>query len=261
MATILESPDSAAPELFALSLDKSSGLPYYRQIVDYVRDLVQKGRVKPGQPFWSEGVIAQKLGVSKMTVRQAFQNLRAEGLLLIEKGKRPVVGTGRILKNFQELRGFTEEMRRSDLVPSTRLLEIELLAPDPEIAEILGLDKGKKAYRIKRLRFANKERIAIETTFLPAHFFPNLEKEDMENQSLYSILENTYKIKLGWSEETLEAVPARAEEARLLRVKQGSPLFSMRRTVHSVDGTPVEYGHSLFRGDRYRATVVSWRNK
>ena len=242
-----------------LSLERGSYVPYYRQIRDQVEGMIKTGKLKPGQVIFSEGACATKLGVSKMTVRQAFQALRSDGLLLIEKGKRPMVSAGRIQKDFQKLRGFTAEMTRRGLKPSSKVLQFERTAPDAATADLLHLWRNDEIYRIRRLRYADKALVGVETIVLPARMFPDLAKQDLESQSLYSLMETRYAIAVEWSEEELEAIPAEKEEAKLLQIPTGFPLFSMRRTVYAKDGLPVECGRSLFRGDRYTATVISRR--
>ena len=147
--------DFVAIESLGLAIDSNSFVPYYMQIVDHVREMVKKNKLKQGQTFCSEGEIAQALGISKMPVRQAFQKLRSEGLLVIAKGKRPVVGSGRVPWNFQQLRGFSEEMRRRGLNPSARLLSMSLEDPDLEVAQALKLTPGERVYRARRLRFVD----------------------------------------------------------------------------------------------------------
>ena len=242
-----------------LSLERGSYVPYYRQIRDQVEALIKAGKLKPGQVIFSEGACATKLGVSKMTVRQAFQSLRSEGLLIIEKGKRPMISTGRIQKDFQKLRGFTAEMTRRGLKPSSRVLQFEKAAPDAATANLLRLWRNDEVYRVRRLRYADKEIVGLETILLPARMFPDLAKTDLENQSLYALMETRYAIAVEWSEEELEAIPAEKDDAKVLQVPPGFPLFSMRRIVFAKDDIPVEYGHSLFRGDRYTASVISHR--
>jgi GntR family transcriptional regulator len=242
-----------------LSLERGSYVPYYRQIRDQVEAMIKAGKLKPGQVIFSEGACATKLGVSKMTVRQAFQALRSEGLLIIEKGKRPMISTGRIQKDFQKLRGFTAEMTRRGLKPSSKVLQFERAAPDAATANLLRLWRNDEVYRVRRLRYADKEIVGLETILLPARMFPNLAKTDLENQSLYALMETRYAIAVEWSEEELEAIPAEKDEAKLLQIPPGFPLFSMRRIVFAKDDIPVEYGHSLFRGDRYTASVISHR--
>ena len=242
-----------------LSLERGSYVPYYRQIRDQVDAMIKAGKLKPGQVIFSEGACATKLGVSKMTVRQAFQALRSEGLLIIEKGKRPMISTGRIQKDFQKLRGFTAEMTRRGLKPSSKVLQFEKAAPDAATANLLRLWRNDEIYRVRRLRFADKEIVGLETILLPARMFPDLAKPDLENQSLYALMETRYAIAVEWSEEELEAIPAEKDDAKVLQVPAGFPLFSMRRIVFAKDDIPVEYGHSLFRGDRYTASVISRR--
>jgi GntR family transcriptional regulator len=246
-------------EIPELRLERGSYVPYYRQIRDQVDALIRAGKLRPGQTICSEGACAEKLGVSKMTVRQAFQALRAEGLLIIEKGKRPIVSKGRIQKDFHKLRGFTEEMTRRGLKPSSKVLQIEQVVPDAATANLLRLWRHEEVYRVQRLRYANKEIVGLENILLPARFFPDLDKQDLENQSLYALMKTRYEISVEWSEEELEAVPAQKDEAKLLQVPPGFPLFSMRRIVYAKDDVPIEYTHSLFRGDRYSASVISHR--
>jgi GntR family transcriptional regulator len=259
MSNLIAASVSDVINLPELSLDRSSYVPYYRQIQDQVEAMIKTGRLRPGQTLCSEGACALQLGISKMTVRQAFQALRAEGLLIIEKGKRPIVSTGRLQKDFHRLRGFTEEMSRRGLKPSSKLLQIEKVAPDAATANLLNLLHQEEVYRIRRLRFANKDVVGLETAILPARLCPDLEKQDLENQSLYALMTNKYSVGVEWSEEELEAVPAQKEEAKLLQVNVGFPLFSMRRIAYGKDDAPVEFTHSLFRGDRYSAKVTSRR--
>ena len=131
--------------------------------------------------------------------------------------------------------------------------------PDPGTASALRLAEGEKVYELRRLRSADDEVVGLETVRVPARLFPDLDKQDLENQSLYFTLENVYSVKLDWSEEEFEAIAAQKEDARLLQVRTGFPLFCMRRTVYSADQKPVEHGLSVFRSDRYVAVGKSRR--
>jgi len=242
-----------------IHLDRNSFVPYYRQVADQIRTLIQEEKLATGADFCSEGELARQLGISKMTVRQAFQSLRQEGFLLVKKGKRPIIGAGRVRKNVQELRGFSEEMSRRGLRPSSKLLSIRSTTPDAETLLALRLTETDRVYQIQRLRYANNQLVGLETSHLPVSLFLSLEKHNLEKTSLYSVLENSYGVKLQWSEEQLEAVPANKEEATLLAVAPEAPLFFVRRTVYTAEDLPVEYCRSRFRGDRYTATVMSHR--
>jgi GntR family transcriptional regulator len=259
MPNSVEAVDSISAEELSLKLDSSSFVPYYEQLVDQVRSLIKAKRLKEGQTFCSEGHIARALGISKMPVRQAFQKLRSEGLLVIAKGKRPVIGSGRVPWNFQQLRGFSEEMRRRGLVPSAHMLSMEIVEPEIDVAQALKLTPGERVYRVRRLRSVDGEPVAMVTSNLPARIFAGIDKCDLEKQSLYQVFEQVYKRKLKWAEEVIGAMNAGEEEARSLEAQPGSPLLVIKETTYDIQDVPIEYSVSFLRGDRYTASVISVR--
>jgi GntR family transcriptional regulator len=244
-----------------LNLDSSSFVPYYQQIVDQVRTLIKKNKLKAGETFCSEGEMAQALAISKMPVRQAFQKLRSEGLLIIAKGKRPVIGSGRVPWNFQQLRGFSEEMKRRGLVPSARMLSLDIEEPELEVAQALKLTPGERIYKLKRLRFVNGEPVALVTSYLPARIFAGIDRHDLEKQSLYQVFEQVYRRKLHWAEEAIGAMNAGDEEAKILGASLGSPLLLIKETAYDDQDVAIEFSVSMLRGDRYTATVISVRRR
>jgi GntR family transcriptional regulator, N-acetylglucosamine utilization regulator len=247
------------PAELKLVLDSSSFVPYYEQIVEQVRALVKRNQLREGETFCSEGELSRFLRISKMPVRQAFQKLRSEGLLTIEKGKRPVIGSGRMPWDFQQLRGFSEEMRRRGLVPSAKTLDLQLQEVSPEVALALHLASGEKIYRLQRLRYVNGGPVAVVTSHLPARIFHGFEQHNLDNRSLYSLFESVYNRKLQWAEEVFGAVIADETTAAILETQPGSPLLIVRETTYDIQRMPIEYSVSLLRGDRYTATVVSVR--
>lgn len=253
------SPRRTPPLEFHLEAD--SFTPYYQQIVDQFRALVKSGAVREGDVFHSEGEIAALLGISKMPVRQAFLKLRSEGLLVIERGKRPVIGSEQVPWNFQQLRGFSEEMKRRGLVPSTKVLNLSHVAAEGDVAKALRLKVTATVYCLERLYYVNGEPVAMVTSHLPTALFPNLQDQDLENASLYYIFENVYGRQLNWAEEEIGAVTASSENAAILKTDPGKALLFVRETTYDTRRVPIEFSQSLLRADRYKATVISVRKR
>ena len=130
-----------------LHIETDSYVPYYQQVVDQVRAHIKSGALREGEVFNSEGEVAAALGISKMPVRQAFQKLRAEGLLTVTKGRRPVIGSSQVPWNFQQLRGFSEEMRRRGLVPSATVRGLKRVAPQ-DVEKFLGLFSEARSRKV-----------------------------------------------------------------------------------------------------------------
>ena len=244
-----------------LQIDRSSFVPYYQQIVEQIRALVKTSVLSEGEVFQSEGEIARTLGISKMPVRQAFLKLRSEGLLVIEKGRRPVVGSSRVPWNFQELRGFSEEMRRRGLEPSARVLSLKRITADAEVSQALHLHADEAVFSLLRLRYVDDEPVALVTSFLPVALFPDLDQRNLEGVSLYRLFETVYRRKLNWAEEEIGATTATEDQARMLGTALGSALLFVRETTYDLKRTAIEHSHSYLRADRYKATVVSVRKR
>jgi GntR family transcriptional regulator len=242
-----------------ITLDSTSYVPYYEQIVAQIRNAIRIGRLHAGSSFYSEGEIARSLGISKMPVRQAFQKLRDEGLLVIQQGKKPIIGSERVPWDFQRLRGFSEEMLRKGLTPSARVLSLDELRPEAAVAAALSLKPEEKVYRLKRLRYIDRQPVAVVTSYLPAHIFPGIALLDLANQSLYDIIERLYNRPLQRADEVIGAMNAGPEEAGILQTSPGSALLIITETTYDVQQVPVEYSVSLLRGDRYTAFVTAVR--
>lgn len=247
----------AAP--VSLSLDSNSFTPFYQQLTDQIRDLVRSGRLREGDEFLSEGEVARQLGISKMPVRQAFATLRADGLLVIKRGKRPVVGSEKVSWDFRQLRGFSEEMTRRGLKPSSKLLKLERLAAEGEVAEALKLKPSDEVYRLQRLYFVSDEPVAVVTSYLPAALFPDLEQQWVDGQSLYYLFEKVYKRRLKWAEEEVSATVASRDDAAIMKTTRGVPLLAIRETTYDTRQIPIEFSFSRLRADRYTATLKSVR--
>jgi GntR family transcriptional regulator len=245
----------------AIKLDRTSYVPYYEQIITQLRNAIQVHNLSQGQVLWSQRELADHLGISVLPVKRAFERLRAEGLLSTAKGKRPIVGSGRAPWNVQDLWGFTEEIQSRGLTSSTRLLSFSLIPADEEISGALEIGETDEVYRITRLRSVQEGPMNLETTHLPAALFPNLEAQDWGTASLYAVIENVFGRRLDRGEQRIGAVKASHEEARLLKVEVGFPLLLSRRRVCDTNGTPIEYGLSLIRADRYQARVLTLRRR
>ncbi|HMV82753.1 MAG TPA: GntR family transcriptional regulator [Blastocatellia bacterium] len=238
----------------SVRLDKSSFTPLYHQIEQALRGQIEGGELAPGQAI-SERELSEKLKVSRMTARQALHALREEGLIYTERGRGTFVAEQKMTVHTRQLLGFTEDMRRRGLVAASKILSFRRFQPEPSAAEKLRLEEGEEAFEIVRLRLADHVPMAIETCLLPVERCPELKRADVERGSLYQILEQSYGVRLGHADEVLEAACATTEEARLLSIKPRSPVLVVTRTVFATDDSIIEAVRSVYRGDRYQATI------
>jgi GntR family transcriptional regulator len=247
---------SALRRLFR-RLDKS-GPPAYAQIEDRLAEAIVGGDLGPGARLPPERTLAERFGVSRMTLRQALDSLEHRGLLLRTRGRKggTFVAEPKIERDLTTVAGLTQQLLRQGHQAGARLLSATQGAAGRRTAEALAITPGDQVFEVIRVRLSDGEPIALERSLFPASRFPGLLDLSLEG-SLYELLERQYGERPTRAVERLEPVVADAREAEILRVTVGSPLMLVERIAYDEAGTPVEYARDLFRGDRTRVVVES----
>lgn len=227
-------------------------LPLYTQLKERIWEMVESGQLKPGDQVPSERELCERYSISRMTCRQALNDLVTEGLLYRMQGRGTFVSSPKVTQELLSLTGFTEDMLSRGLVPETRVLTVEVVPASKKVAAYMNLAMGERVIRLERLRLAGGQPMCLEQGHLPESRVPALEKRRDLDGSLYRLLAGVYDLRLARAHETLEAVAAREREAEVLEVAAGSPLLLLERVTWDAEGGAVEYVRSFYRGDRYR---------
>jgi len=233
------------------ALDKSLPIPLYHQLRCVLQSEIENGDWQPGQQLPNETQLTERFGVSKITVRQALQELSQLGYVRREQGRGTFVAKPKLHEGPRELTSFTEEMRRHRLAPSARVLERSVAPCDAEVADALAIQPGDPVLVLRRLRLADGEPMGIQTAYLPLALVPGLDRIDLEGTSLYETLNTRFGLSAAKARETYYAELASADVARLLHIGIETPVFSARRVTSLADGRPFEFVRSVMRGDRY----------
>jgi len=241
-------------------LSRNSATPLHVQIAEVLRTKIQNEEFSDRENFPSERELAEQYTVSRMTVRQALQNLRNEGLIYHERGVGTFVNNRKIDVHTRNLNGFSDEMISLGLVPNSRILIFRRELANDDVKHDLQLGVGAEAVYLERLRIADDEPMAYEKTYLPAYMFPKLEEIDLTKKSLYQVLTENYDLQMHHAEEVLEAAAATKRVAGQLGIRIGAPVLVVHRVVFSESNQPVESAHTIYRADRYRATFYLSKN-
>jgi DNA-binding GntR family transcriptional regulator len=241
----------------AATLDRSPSGP-----VEWVRSSTTTKRAKvrgvleqliaselhPGDAIPSERVLVTRLGVSRVTVRQAIADLVETGVLERVHGKGTYV-TGPQVDSRLHLTSFSREMRARGLVPATVVLAATEEQADNEIAYALRIRPGRPVVRVERLRTADGTPMAYEVGHYPSTLFPGLLQRELG--SLYDVFASDYGVVVTSGEQTVRAVSADAHQARILGIPKRAPLLVQERITHAGERV-IEFSTSWYRADRYR---------
>ncbi|HEY8542113.1 MAG TPA: GntR family transcriptional regulator, partial [Pseudothermotoga sp.] len=209
--------------------------------------------LKPGSVIPGEKDLCDAFQVSRSVIRQALSDLTNKGIIKRYRGIGTVVVQPKIDERLvSKLTGFYADMVSQGIKPKTKVLQKEIVKADEVLAQYLSIKPNDRVIKIHRLRYIEEEPILLVTTFLPFSLFPKLLDEDLEDQSLYGVLENKYGIKLLWGERTIEAISADSQDAKLLGISKGDPLLFLRSITYAEQDIPVEYYEAKHRADRTR---------
>ncbi len=233
-------------------LDRESAVPLYFQVENLIKKYIESGNWKGGQKIPSEQELCKMFDVSRNTVRKAISDLIEEGILYIEHGKGTFVPHKMFNHPSERLLGFSEEMKRKSVSPSSKILKSGLINAPSFVKEVL---KDNKVFNLKRVRFADKKPIAIEDAYLPAGKFPSLLDNFTEKSSLYETLKRKFGVQPYYATETIEADLPDKAEAKLLQITKNRPILRIERRSFIKSGEIIEFVKAAYRADIYRITL------
>ncbi|SCW64434.1 GntR family transcriptional regulator [Paenibacillus tianmuensis] len=239
--------------------DTESDTPLYSQLLETMKQAIQSGSLKAGDPLPSESQLCKWLQVSRTTIRLAMDQLSEQGLIVRRRGRGSTVASPKLHRTLDHLYNFTEDMLVLQAVPESIVLESIIFSAGLTIGNMLNLPYDEQVLRLSRIRKANGEPILLEHTYLPMTKFPSLETVDFTSQSLYRLLRDEYHVQMGHATETYECVSLSKETAKLLQTAAGSPAFHVKRIAFTKSCIPFEYTESFARGDRciFQAKLTS----
>ena len=226
--------------------------PQYRQIEQALRERI--ATLLPGARLPSDAELCAEFGVSRMTARNAMQRLSEDGLITRKPGRGSFVAEPLAHRRANRLMTFSQEMRRAGRVPSSHVLTRILRPSTPAEAESLGLLPGEPVVHVRRLRLADDEPIALESTVLIGLSADAVMTADLADGSLHETLGRA-GIVLHGGTSTIGAAAATPDDARLLEVRIGDPLLVERRIIADGHGRRIEATESRYAADRYGLVV------
>lgn len=229
-------------------VNRSSPVPLYFQVAEQLERAIFEGKLAPGDRIANEVALAEDLGLSRPTMRQAIQLLVDKGMLVRKRG----VGTQVVhppIKRTVELTSLYDDLKRGGRVAETQVLDQRLVDADEVAASRLKVAEGSSVWKLDRLRTVDGEPLALMRNFVPAAI-SDLSHVDFTTTGLYEHF-RAGGIHLRVAHQTISARRAETAEARLLGGRKGDPVLTMERTSFDDSGRAVEYGTHLYRPDLY----------
>ena len=234
-------------------IDRGSPIPLYHQLAEQLSHAITSGALQPGDPFENEIALADRLGLSRPTVRRAIHELVSQGLLLRRRGLGTTVANRQIHRRAELTSLFDDLKREGSASPSTTVLSHEIVK-DERAATAMGLPPDTPLLSIVRLRHAGDLPLAVMHNWLPPAY-SDITREELEKDGLYAVLRER-GVKPVVAHQSIGARTPSTTERRHLALRASEPVLTMTRSAFDALGNAVEYGDHCYRAQDYRIEVM-----
>ena len=232
-----------------LQINHKSKIPLHFQVEELLRKMVAAPQFKEGAFFPKEVELANRLGVSRNTLRQATNKLQHEGLITRRKGVGTKVADKKPLTTgLDHWYSFTEEMREKGIHVTNFELKIEWVIAEKKLTDFFNIPKNTKVLKLSKLKGTAGDTIV----YFESYFHPRIginEKDDFDIP-LYTMLERNYGVVVIRSSENISARLA-GEIGRKLKIAGSQPVLLRERFVYAVGDRPIEYNLGYYRSDKF----------
>ena len=225
---------------------RHEGVALWRQIATRLQHEIGTGVYPPGGRLPTEAELSQQFRVNRHTVRRALEELSRGGLVRVEQGRGSFVAEDVLEYAVEARTRFSEWIRRHNMEPSGRLLQLRETAADGQIAAGLGIRAGGRVVLLERLGFADDRPVSLSQ-----HYFPAARLRGVLEalRAAPTITEALKEVGVSDYLRQLTRVTARlpnAEEAEMLRMPRNRPLLVTENVNVDRAGTVVEFGISRY---------------
>ncbi|HET7399653.1 MAG TPA: GntR family transcriptional regulator [Intrasporangium sp.] len=234
-------------------IDRDSPIPLYHQLAEQLSAAISDGALQPGDAFENEIALADRIGLSRPTVRRAIHELVSQGLLLRRRGLGTTVARRQIHRRAELTSLFDDLTREHGTAPRTTVLSHEVVC-DEAAASALALAPDTPLLSVVRLRHAGELPLAVMHNWLPPQL-GDITADELVDHGLYELLRER-GVRPVVAHQTIGARMPTATERRLLGLRSTQPVLTMTRSAFDAVGNPVEYGDHCYRAQDYKIEVM-----
>jgi GntR family transcriptional regulator len=236
------------------TLDFSKGAsPLYSQIKEILKEKIENEEYLSGDSLPTELELQKIYNVSRITVRQAINELVNEGYISRTRGKGSVVVANKINEKLNKIMSFTEEMKIRGMHPSSKFANISIVKLRKTIANYLGVRQGDEAYKVERLKCVDDVPLVLFISYFKKNLNLPLDNS-LYTGSLYELLKSK-GIQVVKAKEQFEAIIADKKVCKYLDVSGNVPVLKRTRISYDADNNILEYTICYYRADRYKYSM------
>jgi len=206
--------------------------PIYLQLADLLRERISSGEYAFGDALPSEQAMANKYGISHLTVRKALDVLEKDDLLFRVQGKGTFVKAPRVFMDMKLIEGFSSFLQNKGIQVTNQVLHVGTRKANYKYAKIFGIQENDEIFECSRLRLGDGIPMAVEYNAVPLRYAEDIMQYDFKVYSLHDIYAR-HGIHIVAEHQLLEVIKAPGSQAKLLNLDKEDSVFLL--TSRAID--------------------------
>ncbi len=234
-------------------LNRDSSVPLYIQLSEIIRSHINRGVYLPGARLPSEQEFMNIFDISRITVRQAINDLKSKGIVIQRQGVGTFVRENVFIQAMDDIVGFYPALIKKGIMPKINTLEYQFATPNPTIQTLLEIDKDQTILKFTRSYEIDERVFVVCQMHMPEYIAKHWTKEEAAKKNSLALIKENANIQLVHSKINIKASLATEKIAKYLNIVKGAPTLELGRLTFSVTG-PVDYTILSFKGESYELT-------
>lgn len=232
------------------------------QVKREIEEMILNGELSPGDKLESELVLAEQLGVSRVTLREALKVMENDGLIERKNGVGTFVAipnpfiSGRLEIDFS----LTDAAGAAGIDLTTHNMDCVLRLPSKREREKLLLEEHEEVICFKRKRYMGNDCIALSFDVLPATSIPKERIHELKNKSLYLFLEHECNCNIENGDAELSATIATEFYADEMGLHMGDPLLLVEQVDYETKNKPLLFSREYYNSRQFKFKIKRQRS-
>jgi GntR family transcriptional regulator len=230
---------------------------------DKIEELIQTGPFSPGEKLPKETGLAEMLGVSRLTIREALRLLEEDGVIVRYQGKGTFVrNSDLIIRNPLEVNiSVTEVIQSQGFKAGTAWSQLKRAHADRILANTLGVEVESTVVMLERVRTASGKPAVYTLDVLPEKFIPDMDALRNLQGSLSAFLEENCNQKIEYSISKLFPILSEPYIVNKLKIEKALPLLLLEEVDYTREDKPVMCGREYWAPGVFEFSLIRRRKR
>ncbi len=237
---------------------KSDNRHLYLQVIDRLKQDIEKGIYKEKEKLSSEFDLAKHLGVSRATLREALRVLEEENVIVRRHGVGTFVNAKPLFTSgIEQLSSVTDMIKEAGLKPGTIFLSSSFRQPCEEDQRKFSCAPDENLFVVERVRTANGAPVVYCIDKIPEKIFP--EGFSYVEGSIFHTLEKVANRRITYAIAHIEPIGYHEKISPILECEPETALLVLKQMHYDEKDEPVLYSVNYFKADKFSFRVLRKR--